>query len=238
MNFTKTPFVVIKYVSLAILMFINEHVFAVNPVNGFYAGAFLGASYSPNANFTVDNNPFSTSPMTGTVHYGILGDFGIQAGYRFNHFRVEGELFGNYNTYKTLNIGDITFNNPYPYYNNITMSGSTTTGAIMVNGFYDFYTLGNTQYWSPYIGAGVGYALINNTISFYNADTVIAGTNTTSSRSTPAGQFILGLGYFMDDYTTVGLDYRFFATQAVAPFTSETKLSSINIGIFGSFDRG
>ncbi len=237
MNLTFKFALIIKYLALAMLLMINGQLFAVNPVNGFYGGVFLGPTYAPNATFTVET-PFSPLSMDGTVHYSIIGNIGGQAGYRFNHFRVEGELFANYNTFKTLKVGDITFNTPYPYYSNITMKGSTTTGAIMANVFYDFYTLGQTVYWSPYLGLGIGYSYIQNTVSFYNANVEYPSLGQTQSSTHPAGQFIIGLGYFLDDFTTVGLDYRYFTTEAASPFNSRTALNSFNITLIGSFDRG
>ena len=227
-----------KHLVFSTLFLVSWSACAVNPVPGFYAGIMLGVNYSPSISLDFPY-PETNVVTSGTAFYSILGNIAGQAGYRCNHLRVEGELFYNNNPIRSLELGTTTFNSVSKYSSSEAVKAQTNTGAFMINAFYDFYTPGQTVYFSPYVGLGIGYAYVNTTTKFYDNSYYIPGTNITESGAAPGGQVILGLGYFLDDFTTVGLDLRYFSTKGpVATFNSRMQIATVNITINGSFDRG
>jgi len=241
---------------------------AANPVQGWYAGIMLGASSTPALKFNTPAYPvvFGTTTLPtipripGKLSYKVFGNIGGQVGYRFmENFRAEMQIFGNSNNYSKLTLGPFTYaGDVYPAIvigspktsTGLRMKGSTTTGAFMVNGFYDFYTPGGSDF-SPYLGLGVGYAHIMDKLKFYynnvyvsgttlkssaNAPNVyVSGTTLKSSANAPAVQAIIGAGYFMDDFTWVGLDYRYFTTKTIQDRGSRLQINTINLSISGMF---
>ena len=226
---------------LAGLLLVNGAAFAVNPVDGWYAGLVLGVSYAHRYNF----NYTFVSPLTLTtttapieISHGVLGNIAGQAGYRFNHFRIEGELLINYNPYSVVKVGSYNFHKTGAFNPGYGMKGQTTTGAILANGFYDFYSLNDGANFSPYVGLGIGYAYVQNNVSFYFNNQPINQTDLSATSRAPAAQIIIGINRFVDDFTTVGLDFRRLASNRIQPFDSRIQISSVNITINGSFDRG
>ena len=49
---------------------------------------------------------------------------------------------------------------------------------------------------------------------------------------------IVGVGYFVDDFTSIGLDFRYLATKSIEPFNSRNEIASLNVTLNGSFDCG
>lgn len=227
---------VYKTLGLAFLLFSSEGAFAVDPVPGIYAGFMLGASYSTNLSLDIPN-PFTTP--SGTISQGVFGNIAGQLGYRIHHFRVEGELLVNNNPYNSIEFAGITVHKTGSFNYGAGQKGQATTGAFLVNGFYDFYSSNELSYFAPYVGLGIGYAYIQNKISLYYDNVLIPNTSFTETSKTPAAQLIIGAGYFLDEFTFAGLDYRYLRTQTLAyPFDSPYQLNSINLTIGGSFDRG
>ena len=219
---------------LATLLLANGAAQAINPVQGWYGGMLLGVSYSSSLERTFAN-PFTGASITGDLTYKIFGDIAGQVGYRFNHFRAEGELLLNSNPYKELTIGRLKFTSPSSS-TGLRMKGQTNTGAFLVNGFYDFMALEGTSSFGPYVGLGLGYAYVNNGIKFYENNVLIPGSNVSKSKATPAGQIIIGASYFLDDFTAFSLDFRFLTMKAAAPSTARQQVGSVNLGFNGAFD--
>lgn len=234
------------------LLLINSVSYALNPVQGWYAGVFLGVSNQPNTQFTL-NTPIVTpkvtipTDITGTIKHSVLGSVGGEVGYRCNNFRVEAEVLYNNNPYKTLTINGFTVKSPSSS-STLRMKGAVNSGAILANGFYDIYTP-NEDGWSqivPYVGGGLGYAYVQNNIEFYYNDVLLKAGDITEGRGAAAGQGIVGVSYFLDDFTTLGIDFRYLTTAIVKhsflrgneAFNSRFTLYSINLLFNGAFDFG
>lgn len=260
---------------------------AFNPVDGNYAGVFLGPSYTPNTSFTLPNPVTFTGPQTtvgfqsGSLSHSVLGNVGIQLGYRFcSNYRLELEGMYNNNHFSQLTINDLTVTSPSynlttpttVYFSNMEttndahIQGDTNTGAFMVNGFYDFLIPNQDGYSTvvPFVGLGIGYGYVQNALQFYRAQVYTTDTNDSreilevlQTRGTIAGQVIGGINYFMDDFTWLFLDVRYWATKSNDPsstytvitpsgstdtnstvniFGKNTQLVSINIGFNGVFN--
>lgn len=226
------------------LIFTNNLAYALNPVPGWYGGIILGGSYSPDTTI-IFNAPVSLNTscpgnaclpdVAGNLSYSGYGNIGGQVGYRFNRFRVEVEPVVNYNPYQKLSVGNVEYRHSKSSAG-VRFEGSTTTAMLMANGFYDFYLCDGASDWVPYIGGGIGYAYLQNDIKFYCDNQDIACTHLSETTSTAALQGILGIAYYMDDYTWFGLDYRYITTGSSEMLNSNhVQLHTINLSFSGSF---
>lgn len=93
-----------------------------------------------------------------------------------------------------------------------TISGSTTTKALLVNALYDFDTGGVL---TPYLGGGVGIANVDPDIIGANAAGVPApGTIAYGASSwEPAVQAIAGVAIDLAEGLALDISYRYFATD-------------------------
>lgn len=192
---------------------------ALNPPTGWYGGLGLGVSQAPDIQFNLGSTP-------GTLTHTVLGKTGGQIGYRKNHFRVEGEVFYNNNAYSHLTIGDRTFpnsnsnastSNSFRENSNsdpslIAFNGYTNTYALMLNGFFDFYSPGETKGLVPYVGLGVGYAHVENNLNFVSSSSSANIANVYEATNDMAGQVIAGLSYYLTDSFSFSLDGRYFSS--------------------------
>lgn len=232
--------------TLTALLVISGTAYALDPVQGFYGGIFLGGSYAPSIDFKVFNpDPTVLKKISGSLSYGPFVNGGGQVGYRRDQFRAEAEAFYNYNPYNTISADrfKITkYKKKFSKPNTIYQMGHTGTAALMVNGFYDIYSMSD---YVPYVGVGVGYAHVTNSLQFYYGPTTKIGTLFSESKSLAGLQGILGVNYFMDDFTTIGLDFRYFTTQSTTvkfspntPSSFRYQFATLNLSISGAFDCG
>lgn len=193
----------------------------------------------------------------GTLAYGVMGGIGMEVGYRLcTKYRAEFEVFYNNNPFDSIQLGDYTIpaanSGSSPY-----IKGDTNTLAGLVNFIYDFpITAKDGDGYSsimPYIGGGLGYAYIFSGMQFnFGADNSDPDNPTTlyeidfnRSRNAIAYQGIAGVSYFMDDFTWLSFDLRYFGTTQAnfiqpttgANFQAKTQLISFMIGFHGVIDR-
>lgn len=118
-----------------------------------YASLQLGVGF-PN-NYDGSSNFRGTAIDTSLdLDTGFNGELAL--GYQFNQARAELAVgYGNYGVgQQTFDGGSIR----------IPTSGEVQVTTVMLNGYYDFpirNSEGVKSRWSPYIGAGIGYANIN-----------------------------------------------------------------------------
>lgn len=234
---------VLKY-SPILLSLLSAASFAANPVNGWYAGIILGGSYAPKANFTIPVpatlntticSAFGGCPtgINGSLSFDGYGNIGGQIGIRTNQLRFEFEPLVNYNPYDKLTIGPITLESPKSS-DGLRMKGDTTTAALMVNGFYDFYRSDCNLV--PYVGAGLGVAYVNNNFRLLFNNQTLQITKVKEHQTTAAVQGIVGASYFMDDYTWFGLDYRYITTQNIDILDNRVQIHTVNLSFSGMFN--
>ncbi len=219
-----------------VLLFLSGKINAVNPPSSIYGGLSIGPSYEHDLDITFIN-PLTGTPAKATFFHGVFGDISADFGYRFQHFRLEGELFINYAPYKSIDVGSITVNTNSSTNSGLTAKGQTVAGAAMINAFYDFYFDETVTNFSPYLGLGVGYAYVNNTFKFYDNNQLVPNSEIKKSTTAPGAQAIIGLGYFLDDYSMLGLDLRAFTTKTIKDYDSKVEIVSFNITFVGSFDK-
>ena len=218
---------------------------ALNPISGTYGGFFIGGSYAPDITLKT-TNVITGKPMSSTLGFKGLVNAGGQIGYRFcDRYRVEAELLYNKNPYSFLNIGNYTVHSPSTS-TGLRMQGGTTSGIAFANGYYDFLSDDDTSSVVPYAGLGIGYAYLYNAVEFYNNEVLVPNSHQKTSSTRPAGQAILGVSYFLDDFMSFGIDFRYYGTITTKTTTSRTNqmlspslsVGSINFLFNGVLDFG
>lgn len=217
---------------------ISSTAMAFEPVQGWYGGIIGELSRPSTLNFTTTVPPITTA--TGKLSYRIGGGAGVLLGYRMEPWRFEGEILFNYNNYSKLTLGNLElkrYNSSTSSTTPYSMKGKTYMIAGMLNAFYDLYQVQASQDSQiiPYIGLGIGFAQIHNKLEIYNYGTLL-GTALSTSNSEGAVQVILGAQYFADDFTSVGLDYRYLTTKKVGNTNQRFNINSLNLSLNFAFD--
>ncbi|MBA2648770.1 MAG: outer membrane beta-barrel protein [Legionella sp.] len=248
-----------RFLILSSLMF-QSFAYALDPINGFYGGGLAEISHSPSKYMLIVPN----TVLVGTVNNNpVGGGGGGMFGYRFHNFRAEAEVLFNYNSAKNLAIGSCRLLSPNVLtpidvvtgtctedsfeVNKTGFKGHTTALYGLINGFYDIYTHESTCNIIPYVGLGFGGARIQNNIKLINTVTPIVtpvSTKMKASTTTSAAQGILGVSTFLDDFTWIGMDYRYLTTGALKAQNnfmlennSRYALHTLNFFINFSFDN-
>jgi hypothetical protein len=121
-----------------------------------YASIKLGAGFPWNYNgdFDLLGTNIDTSLK---LNAGFTGELAV--GYKFNQARAEVAVgYGNYSSSKQ------TFGSSRYGSFSSSSDGALSLTTVMVNGYYDIpitNSNGSLSRWSPYVGAGIGYANIN-----------------------------------------------------------------------------
>jgi hypothetical protein len=153
-----------------------------------YASIKVGAGFPWNYDGSFDV-PGSSVDTSLKLNGGFTGELAL--GYKFNQARAELAVgYGNYG------VNNQTFSsNRYGSFTS-SSNGSMNLTTVMVNGYYDFPITnkdGSRSRWSPYIGAGVGYANLN--VPSCSADSCFSGGSTGGF----AYQGNVGLSYRVSD---------------------------------------
>ena len=141
-------------------------------------------------------------------------------GYRWNKFRLEGEIAYDINDVDQLELLGV----------GLSGSGDTDSLSFMLNGWRDFPLSGP---WSVNAGAGLGFAVVS-----FNDTSVLGVPLVDDSDAVFAYQLGVGLGYAITRDATLTFDYRFFATidpefssVGGVPFSSEYLLHRLGVGV-------
>jgi outer membrane protein OmpA-like peptidoglycan-associated protein len=152
--------------------------------DGWYFGAQTGLNIAPDATTKGTGLNYKAEHELG---YGLIG----QGGYAFGPVRVEGELGWRINGVDKVN--------------NTGASGDIESWSAMGNLYYDFAT--GTRF-TPYVGAGVGGAIVN-AAKVKQAGATLFDDND----AVLAYQGIVGASYLLNDNLSVKADYRYLAAE-------------------------
>ncbi|MDI1352916.1 MAG: hypothetical protein PSV35_09175 [bacterium] len=240
-------------------MLITMPASAFSPIDGFYGGLLGEVSHvatKDTIQFVEDGSTFK-----GTVGYSpISGGAGGMLGYKYRHFRIEAELLYNRVSKGPLTVGTCTLQSPnvltptgqcpvgqYDHFkvNALGYSGSSAAIYGLVNGFWDFFSYDSEATVVPYLGLGLGKVQIKNKSNFVNTIT-LASLDHSTSLSSAAYQGILGISYYMDDFTWATMDFRYLSTQNSTKKNVLTTnlgnpkytLSTLNFTVNFAFDKG
>lgn len=232
--------------SLFSSLFIGNFSFALTPLPGIYVGILGEISHNSSTQF---NDTFEGVPFSGTLNYNPVGaGGGGVVGFRIQKFRLEGEVLYNWVGYESITIGNCTLLSPNlvtptgqcpnAALQNIGFNGSSSILYGLFNVYFDFFTDGADTQIVPYLGIGIGGARVRSGPSFTDTITKFsAGGNITSS--TGAAQGIVGISYYMDDFTWAQFDYRYLTTNTVHDFSNNRfAINTLNFGINFSLDKG
>jgi opacity protein-like surface antigen len=196
----------LKLLSALVLLCISFASLAFNPVTKWYMGMIGGATYVPKVNFTAIN-PLDDKHDKGTFTYNLGGNGGIFFGYRWCNLRLEIEPLFNENGLNQIKLGDFTIESS-DNTNFLRMHGYTYFVSGLVNAIYEFYQAGSDRTnFAPYLGVGIGYAYTQSKVRIFKKDNLRGTIMNTDDLGMLQG--ILGVNYFMDDFTAVGIDYRY-----------------------------
>lgn len=143
---------------------------------------------------------------------------GGAVGYQLSpNWRVEGEVTYRRNEVDEFKISGTDFN----------ADGDVDSVAVMANGYYDF---ANSSLWTPYIGAGIGTAIVSFNDIEANGVKAIDDDDTVF-----AFQVGVGLGLEVTPNMTLSLDYRFFGTtdaEVTDEFGDDDDISYLNSSVW------
>lgn len=167
---------------------------------GSYVELRAGSSFREDADNSGSVNG-STDFDPGTSLAGAIGysfgrgdDFGLRY---LDDFRVEVEFLRQENDIN--DFGSVSAGNGPGDSDN-----QTALSAFMVNAYYDYDT---GTAWTPYIGGGVGAAIVDFEASS-GGNSVVDDTDTVFAYQARAG-----IGYEISPSTVLSVGYRFFATE-------------------------
>lgn len=212
-------------------MLASSIAYATNPVYGPYFAFLTGIAYVPPTEYIGMNVLYPN--IVKQLDYKVAFSGGLQLGYKIRNFRVEVE--GNYfNAGPTkLKVGDLEIRNKNS--DLLVLKGSNSLIGGFFNGIYEFYSPYSTWDFYPYIGLGGGYVKVRNNLKISSQDNILERDKI--SQSVSAGQGIIGFGYYMDDLTTFGLDYRYMTTGKIRIF-NERKLVTHTVNFVLNFAFG
>ncbi len=237
---------------------ISSSTFSADPVEGLYVGVLAELSHASNPQLNFTLNQLSYNP---TISLGPVGGGGaLSLGYKVNRFRLEGELLFNINNYGEAQLGSCTLVSPnvvspqgtcpdFIENNSLGFKGNTVGLYGLFNVFFDFLSSDPNVNFVPYVGLGVGGAIIRNTIQiensqYFNSGATQISQQTTVSKNGIAGQGIIGFSYYLDDFATIGMDFRYLTTVKSSSSNSSTSTNSqfgiATINFTGNFalDKG
>ncbi len=190
---------------------------AATPINGWYSSAFGGYTYLP-GNINATNLGLTRS--NATYHSGF--DAGASLGFKSNPMRYEGEL-----TYMKANVNHFDVNG----IRQTPSSGYTNAALGLANVYYDFP--GFTLSIQPFLGAGIGYAWIQNKL---DSTGPFAVTNFSNTNSVFAYQATGGLTYNFAENYALSLGYRYVGTTNISEMGQMFQAHMANVGAVYRFD--
>lgn len=240
----------------------NPGAISPNTINSFKSSVatYFGMSVEQ-LNSLLNGLALPNQNIPGTLKLSVLGGIGGDIGYRIHSdYRLEAEILFNNNPVSDLIIGEHTIGESESG-PTVNIDGDLNTAALMFNFIYDIPIQSKNQdgYAAvrPYLGAGVGYAYVFNSLTFNYGEntaeqadgaepTTLYESTLKRSRSELAVQAIVGVSYFMDDFCWLSLDARYLTTpikysmNSPSPinFQTNTTLYSVMLGFHGRIGRG
>ena len=255
------------FFKLLLLPLVSMTLYAQMPQPGLYGGVLFGFTWSspisdplilpfleagdnPLVEFIINKILGKLKSANGSdfeINYSSFGQIGGQIGYRFDSLRVEGQFFYNTSPFRKLKIHGLIKDFELGSNNNVSnyITGETNTAAGMLNIYYDFLKLPiNLVNITPFVGVGGGYANVSNNLKIYRDGSALNNDPISPNGSHFAGQLMAGLLYFIDEFSTIGLDYRYFTTASethtigAGTTTFRNQIQSANLTYNGSFNFG
>ncbi len=208
------PMQKLMIISAALLLALPSIGAAAEPRAGGYVSGFIGVSMPSDNDVTTDY--FDNSPsVRDQVEFDPGINIGGTGGYDFGYVRLEGEISYKYSEISSLY--DQTNNQRYR-----NLDGDLGVSAFMANAFFDLH---NDSRVTPYLGGGIGFAVLNLSDTF--------GTNVNGRQylygedddAVFAYQVGAGVEIALNPRFSLDLGYRYFGTDT-ANFDNDFDQSS------------
>jgi len=190
---------------------------ASTPIDGWYSSAFGGYAWTPG-----NINTTSLGLTRSNAAYQSGFDAGGSLGFKSNPMRYEGEL-----TYIRANLNRFDVNG----IKQTAPEGYANAALGLANVYYDF--LGITSPIQPFLGAGIGYAWIQNKL---DSSSPFGLTRFSNSNSVFAYQATGGLTYNFAENYALSLGYRYVATTNISDLGQMFQAHLANVGAIYRFD--
>jgi len=154
-----------------------------------YGGAWAGV-------FSIASNDMDKSGVDVDLDYDTGYAGALLIGYDFGTFRLDLE-----GSYRTADVDKIEINGNKAG----SANGDIEIKAVLLNGYYDFITGGN---YSPYVGAGLGWAKVS-----YDSVDANFGKLVDDDDTVLAGQLSAGVLFALNKSVVLDIGYRFLATE-------------------------
>lgn len=214
------------------LILMQSVAYAVTPVDGVYFGGTFGARYQA---IIYDFKYKPLKPFKPDLGNKLGFNGGIQVGYRFfERYRVEGELIYAMNKNRFIRQNGVI----YAPTKNQSLNGSMTTVGILLSGYFDFFfhKKHSANDIAPYLGLGLGYSVIQTSIKSGCSGCQKLEFNA-GNKPAPIAQGVLGVSYWLDDFTMLGLDYRFLGYGKIQQYNVNKGYSqNVNLTMNFSYD--
>lgn len=191
---------------------------AATPIDGWYSSVFGGYTYMPHNISNTTYGLFRNSPS-----YEPGYNVGGRLGYQSNPLRYEVE-------YTYLQATADNFDLDYIAQTGVT--GYASGNFAMANVYYDAPEMLPAV--SPFIGAGIGYAFIQATLSSLGPQAV---TYYSTNDNVFAYQGTLGLTYNFAENYALNVAYRYTATNKPDGFGEVFQAHMASVGVVYHFDR-
>jgi opacity protein-like surface antigen len=175
-------------------------------------------------------------PADYTYKFG--GGAGLAAGYQYEQFKGEVELLFLTNSISHVNLlraGGIERINTFPNDLNQRITGGTTLIGGFINGYLNLFSKDTDTTVAPYLGLGLGKGNVRTKVRFFQDDIELDTFRYELKQSATLGQFIIGANYLLDDYTSIGFDYRFITSSKLQNTDKRFQINTINIRLNYSF---
>lgn len=175
-----------KFVAVLIVFLLAAMTISGTATAKPYVSANAGALWTSDSDLSIDGY---NEKGEHSYDMGYMIDVAIGNAFS-NGFRAELEIPYRFN--------DVDEYSP-PQLTGMEFDREISSLALMVNGYYDFDT---GTAWKPFVGAGIGYALMQ-----------VEGWTTHHDDGVFAYQAMAGCGYSLNQKFTIDLQYRFYATE-------------------------
>jgi opacity protein-like surface antigen len=190
---------------------------AAAPIDGWYSSILGGYAWTPG---NIDITRYGLTRNNSAFYSGF--DAGGSLGYKSNPMRYEGEFTYIRSILNHFDLNGVRQNN---------VNGYTNAALGLANVYYDFPGIVATV--QPFLGAGIGYAWIQDK---FNSTGQLGMTSYTNANSVFAWQATGGLTYNFAENYALGLGYRYVATSNVPDLGEIFQAHLANVSAVYRFD--
>jgi opacity protein-like surface antigen len=190
--------------------------------DGMYARGSLGISILEDSNnkgsvLDIENETENGFVLSGALGYEVKKNIRLELEVNYRDNGEDSLTIANAGSFTGLSTN---------------ADGDVRNLSAMVNGYYDFKNVTSNEKLTPYLTGGIGLARVD-------ADVTSNGTQIVDDNDTVfAYQLGIGVGYDINDKTTLDFGYRYFGTQdpdltdaSGADFESEYSNHAILAGV-------